>query len=203
MPGAASAAARERLDLVIANAENAADGSGITPAIYHELIAAGVDCITLGDHIYRRKEILPVLATEPATSSSRPTSRPPPRAATGPCVTAADGVRVGVFSLLGRVYMRPVDCPFTAADRVLGELPGRRQGPRSWTSTPRPPATSSCWAGYLDGRVSAVLGTHTHVATADEQILPGRHRLPVRRGHDRARTTASSAAGSTGCWRRR
>jgi metallophosphoesterase (TIGR00282 family) len=162
--------AEEQLDLVVANAENAAGGSGLTPAIYRELIGAGVDCITLGDHIYRRREIAPVLERE--GNIVKPANFP----ATAPghelaIVRARNGVDVGVFSLLGRVFMRPVDCPWTAADRVLGQLPPEV---RVVLLDFHAEATSDkqLMGRYLDGRVSAVLGTHTHVATADEQILP-------------------------------
>src|SRR4029453_2514314 len=120
--GLAGLRQRESLDLVIANAENAADGSGLSPAQYRKLIAAGVDCVTLGDHIYRRSEICGVLATE--TNIVKPANFPaaaPGRAWT--IVPAADGTRVAVVSLLGRVFMRPVDCPWTAIDRVLTEIP--------------------------------------------------------------------------------
>ena len=113
---------RHNIDLVVANGENAAAGSGITPAIYQELMSAGVGCITLGDHIYRRNEIIPVLKER--DNIVRPANFP----ATAPgrdhaIVTARDGRRVAVISLLGRVFMRPVDCPWTAIDRVLATLP--------------------------------------------------------------------------------
>jgi 2',3'-cyclic-nucleotide 2'-phosphodiesterase len=163
--------ATEQLDLVVANAENAAGGSGLTPAIYRELIGAGVDCITLGDHIYRRREIAPVLERE--GNIVKPANFP----ATAPghelaIVRARNGTDVAVFSVLGRVFMRPVDCPWTAADRVLGQLPAEV---RVVLVDFHAEATSDkqLMGRYLDGRVSAVLGTHTHVATADEQILPG------------------------------
>lgn len=162
---------REALDFVIANAENSADGSGITPSIYRELIAAGVDCITLGDHIYRRREINPVLEGE--NNIVKPANYP----ATAPgkgwvVVPSAAGVPVFVTSLQGRVFMRPVDCPWTAAERILAEKP-----PEVKVAIVdfHAEATSDkqLMGRYLDGRVSAVLGTHTHVPTADEQILPG------------------------------
>jgi metallophosphoesterase (TIGR00282 family) len=161
---------REQLDLVVANAENSADGSGITPAIYRELTAAGVDCITLGDHIYRRREINTVLEGE--LNIVKPANYP--AAAPGKSsaiVTAADGTQVMVLSLLGRVFMRPVDCPWTAADRVLAEKPPEI---KVVLVDFHAEATSDMqlMGRYLDGRVSAVLGTHTHVPTADEQLLP-------------------------------
>ncbi len=162
---------RLQLDLVLANGENAADGSGITPAIYHDLIQAGVDCITLGDHIYRRKEICDVLRREerilkpanfPATAAGREWT----------VVATPAGVPVGVFCLLGRVYMRPVDCPFLAADRVLAAMPPEVQV-RIVDFHAEATSDKQLMGRYLDGRVSAVLGTHTHVPTADEEIFPG------------------------------
>jgi metallophosphoesterase (TIGR00282 family) len=162
---------REQLDLVIANAENAADGSGITPSIHRELIAAGVDCITLGDHIYRRREINGTLASE--LNIIKPANFPAAAPGNGfATVVSASGVPVFVLSLLGRVFMRPVDCPWTAADRVLAEKP-RAVNVVIVDFHAEATSDKQLMGRYLDGRVSAVLGTHTHVATADEQILPG------------------------------
>jgi metallophosphoesterase (TIGR00282 family) len=163
--------ASQHLDLVVANAENAAGGSGLTPANYRELIEAGVDGITLGDHIYRRQEITPILQSEP--NIVRPANYPAQApGAEWMILTTPDGQSVAVISLLGRVFMRPVDCPWAAADRVLAQLP-----PEINTILVdfHAEATSDMqlMGRYLDGRVSAVLGTHTHVTTADEQILPG------------------------------
>ena len=168
---AAGLRVEEQLDLIVANAENAAGGSGLTPAIYYELISAGVDCVTLGDHIYRRREIYPVLKTE--TRIVKPANYPgeaPGREYA--VVRTRTNLRVAVFNLLGRVFMPPVDCFFRAADRVLGELP---QDVRLILVDFHAEATSDkqVLGRYLDGRVTAVLGTHTHVPTADEQILPG------------------------------
>jgi metallophosphoesterase (TIGR00282 family) len=162
---------REGLDFVIANAENSADGSGIAPSIYKKLIAGGVDCITLGDHIYRRSEICPVLEGE--NNIVKPANFPPGAPGkTWAVVTSATGVAVAVFSLLGRVFMRPVDCPFLAADRVLAELPPEVKV-RIVDFHGEATSDKQLMGRYLDGKVSAVLGTHTHVTTADEQILPG------------------------------
>jgi metallophosphoesterase (TIGR00282 family) len=162
---------RERLDMVIANGENAAGGSGITPAIYNELVSAGVDCITLGDHIYKRSEIIDTLSTK--QNILKPANFPsdaPGREFT--VVTARNGVPVAVFSLLGRVFMRPVDCPWKAADRVLSAIPSEV---KVVVLDFHGEATSDkqLMARHLDGRVTAVLGTHTHVPTADEEILSG------------------------------
>jgi 2',3'-cyclic-nucleotide 2'-phosphodiesterase len=162
---------REKLDLVIANAENSADGSGIAPSIYRKLIAAGVDCVTLGDHIYRRNEIRSVL--ESSDNIVKPANYPPSAPGKTWCVvSAADGTRVAVFSLLGRVFMRPVDCPWQAAERVLAEIPPDVKI-RIVDFHAEATSDKQLMGRYLDGRVTAVLGTHTHVTTADEQIFPG------------------------------
>ncbi len=163
--------AEQQLDLVVANAENVAAGSGITPEIYHELIAAGVGCITLGDHIYRRREIYPVLEKQP--NIVKPANFPPEAPGrTYAVVETAAGDKVAVVSLLGRVFMRPVDCPWQTADRILGELPPEV---RVILVDFHAEATSDkqLMGRHLDGRVSAVLGTHTHVPTADARIFPG------------------------------
>jgi metallophosphoesterase (TIGR00282 family) len=161
----------EKLDLIVANGENAAAGSGITPPIYHDLIAAGIDCITLGDHAFRRREIFSIIDTE--RKIVRPANYP--HDAPGHTFTvlrARNQVSVAVLTLLGRVFMSPVDCPLRAVDRVLSSLPS---DVRVILVDYHAEATSDkqLMGRYLDGRVTAVLGTHTHVQTADEQILPG------------------------------
>jgi metallophosphoesterase (TIGR00282 family) len=163
--------AEENLDLVVANAENVAGGSGLTPEIYHELLACGIDGITMGDHVYRRREIFSIL------QSDRRIVRPANFPASAPghdfaILRTRQQVNVAIFVLLGRVFMPPVDCPFHAADRVLAALPADI---RVILVDFHAEATSDkqLMGRHLDGRVSAVLGTHTHVATADEQILPG------------------------------
>jgi len=162
---------RETIDLVIANAENAADGSGITPKIYRELTNAGVDGITLGDHIYRRSEIFPVLETEDniVKPANYPSEAPGREWA---IIEAVNGVPIAICCVLGRVFMRPVDCPFRALDRVMAAIP---QSVKVRFVDIHAEATSDkqLLGRYLDGKASAALGTHTHVATADEQILPG------------------------------
>jgi 2',3'-cyclic-nucleotide 2'-phosphodiesterase len=162
---------REGLDLVIANAENAADGSGLAPSIYRKLLAAGVDCITLGDHIYRRSEITDVLVS--ADNIVKPANFPASAPGKTWCVvTGADGTKVGVVSLLGRVFMRPVDCPWTAVDRVLAEMPDDAKV-RMVDFHAEATSDKQLMGRHLDGRVTAVFGTHTHVTTADEQVFPG------------------------------
>ncbi len=162
---------REQIDLVVANAENAVAGSGLTPGVYRKLRKAGVDAVTLGDHIYKKQEIIPILREDDRLG--KPANFPPD--APGRewvLVPSRDGTPVAVLSLLGRTYMRPVDCPFRAADRVLALIGDQT---RCILVDVHAEATADKYllAHHLKGRVSAVVGTHTHVPTADEQILPG------------------------------
>lgn len=162
---------RYDLDLIVVNGENAAAGSGITPDIYREFCSAGADGITLGDHIYRRRGISTVLKQE--SNIVKPANLPADAPGKSWMVlTTATGERAAVVSLLGRVFMKPVDCPFAAADRVLAELP---RDIKIVLVDCHAEATSEMqlMGRFLDSRVSAVLGTHTHVATADERILSG------------------------------
>jgi len=162
--------ARDGIDLVVANAENAANGSGLTANHYRKLREAGVDLFTLGDHIYKKAEIIPTLQKEERIC--KPANFPPDAPGREFALAAAkDGTPVAVVSLLGRTFMRPVDCPFRAADRVLAALPPEV---RVVVVDMHAEATADKYlmAHHLKGRVSAVLGTHTHVQTADEQILP-------------------------------
>jgi calcineurin-like phosphoesterase len=193
---------REKLGIqfVIANGENAAGGYGITPKLAEELLRAGVDCITTGDHVFDRKEAWEYVAAE--RRILRPLNYPPdapgrgyavydlrlpndsraeggvPDAAGRPDVEdrtpamGAGGVRIAVVNLAGRVFMRPLDCPFRRAMPVVNDIV---------TKTPviivdvhaEATAEKQALGRFLDGKVSAVLGTHTHVQTADERILPG------------------------------
>jgi metallophosphoesterase (TIGR00282 family) len=162
---------QRQLDLVVANAENAAGGSGLTPEIYKELVAAGVDAITLGDHIYRRREIFPILERE--ANIVRPANLPDEAIGRSwATVRARDGSLVGIISLLGQLYMKPVDSPFPAADRALAAMTSDVRV-RLVDFHAEATGEAQLLGRYLDGRVSAVLGTHTHVPTADECIFPG------------------------------
>lgn len=161
----------ERLDFVVANAENVADGSGITTKYYRRLLTAGIDCLTLGDHIYRRREIIPVLEQE--SNIVRPANFPsdaPGKSWT--VVQNKGGHQLLVTSALGRTFMRPVDCPWRALDRVLEQAPADVRL-RLVDFHAEATGDMQLMGRHLDGRVTAVLGTHTHVPTADEQILPG------------------------------
>ncbi|MEX2317030.1 MAG: TIGR00282 family metallophosphoesterase [Pirellulales bacterium] len=168
---AAGLVVEKKLDLIVANAENAAGGSGLTAANFRELVRAGVDAITLGDHIYRRKEIYSTLANEP--NIVKPANLPPEAVGREwAVVTARNGVQVAIVSLLGRLFMKPVDSPWTAADRVLAQIPSDIRV-RFVDFHGEATSDKQLMGRYLDGRVTAVLGTHTHVPTADECILPG------------------------------
>lgn len=169
------------LDALVVNAENASDGSGLMPRQYDRLIEAGVDGITLGDHIYRRKEIIATLqesdrivkpANYPASAAGKTWTLLPPAASTDSASSTDPSDRLAIISVLGRVHMRPVDCPFEALDRVLDEI--GEQTPHILVDL-HAEATSDkqTIARFLDGRVTAVLGTHTHVPTADAQIFAG------------------------------
>lgn len=163
--------AKHGLEFVIANAENVAGGSGVTPSLADELFESGVDVITSGDHIWNKKEIYDRLASD--SRVLRPANYPKGAPGLGATVVAAaSGTRIGVINVLGRVFMQPVECPF----RVVREEADRlKEKARIIIVDIHAEATSEKIAlgWYLDGTVSAVIGTHTHVQTADEKILPG------------------------------
>ena len=162
------------IDVVIANAENSAGGSGITASIFKELLKSGIDVMTLGDHAYKQKEIIPILESD--SRIIRPGNYPTKAPGRGWTVhETSQGYRLAVMSLQGRVFMNPVDCPFAAADRILDEIAAQEPKIQMIFLDFHAEATSDkqLMGRYLDGRISAVLGTHTHVATADEQIFPG------------------------------
>ncbi|WP_428940009.1 TIGR00282 family metallophosphoesterase [Fontivita pretiosa] len=163
---------QRQVDLVVANAENIAGGSGITPNLFNKLRSYGVDVVTLGDHIYKRMDIVPTLQNSerivrPANLSSSAVGRP------FTVVTTNNGVPVGIFCVLGRIYMNlPCDDPFAAANRVLEQIP---LGVRVCVCDVHAEASSEkvAMGHWLDGRVSFIFGTHTHIPTADAKILPG------------------------------
>jgi metallophosphoesterase (TIGR00282 family) len=154
-----------RLDLIIANGENAAAGRGLTQKTAREIFAAGVDVITSGNHIWDQKEIETIIDQE--TAILRPLNYPP--ASPGRGLLTQKGVTV--LNLQGRTFMPDIDCPFRAADAALAGLP-----PDAIVFVDMHAEATSEKVGmgrYLDGRVAAVVGTHTHVPTADAQVLPG------------------------------
>lgn len=154
--------------VVIANAENAAAGNGITIALANELFNAGADVITLGDHVWGQKEFAPLAGSDKRIV--RPANFPPSVPGIGATVVHTNFGDIGVISLLGRVFMNPVDCPFRTADATLKTLPANIPIIVDFHAE----ATSEKIAlGYhLDGRVSAIFGTHTHIQTNDATILP-------------------------------
>jgi metallophosphoesterase (TIGR00282 family) len=160
------------LHCVVANVENAAGGSGLTQTLFEKFLRYGVDVMTMGDHIYRRRDILSVL--ERSDRIVRPANLP--KSAIGrdhTVVALANGHRVAVVSLLGRLYMPPQgDDPFASVDAVLACLPG---GLAAIVVDMHAEATSEkiAMGWHLDGRASVLFGTHTHVPTADECIMPG------------------------------
>jgi len=161
-----------KLDCVIVNGENAAGGFGITETIYGELIDAGADAVTLGNHAWDQKEALVFI--ERAPRMIRPLNFPKGTPGRGAAVIEAkNGARVLVVNAMGRIFMDPLDDPFGAVDRELVACP-LRSGCDAAIVDMHAEATSEKQAMglYLDGRVSAVVGTHTHVPTADERVLP-------------------------------
>ena len=159
------------IDVTVVNIENAAGGFGVTPQIARTVLeGGGVDVLTSGNHIWDKKEIIPYIGKE--NLLLRPANFPAGTPGAGYITIKAGPHRVGVLNLMGRVFMNPIDCPFRKADEVVEEL--RRDTPVVVVDM-HAEATSEVMAmgWYLDGRVSAVVGTHRHVQTADERLLPG------------------------------
>jgi metallophosphoesterase (TIGR00282 family) len=159
-------------DLVVANGENAAAGAGITREHAEEILKAGVDVITSGNHVWDRRETLEFIANVPRLI--RPANYPDGTPGTGSYVAeTASGIRVGVINVMGRVFIAAIDDPFRVAEREIARV--RDAGARIILVDMHAETTSEkialCW--FLDGKVTAVIGTHTHVQTADERILPG------------------------------
>ena len=163
-------AQEEGIDLVIANCENAAAGFGITPTLADELFKAGIDVLTTGNHAWDKREILPYLDAEPRIL--RPANYPEGAAGQGLYVgTTKHGTRYAVLNLQGRVYLPAIDCPFRKADALLEHLDPDVKV-RFVDFHAEVTSEKNAYGWYLDGRVSAVVGTHTHIPTADERILP-------------------------------
>jgi hypothetical protein len=163
--------AAEGADFVVANGENAAGGIGIDPGTARELLASGIHVLTSGNHIWAKREIYDLL--ESSDRLLRPVNFAPGVPGRGWAIlTAENGVAVAVVNLIGRVFMGPAECPFRAADDVLRRIGDRA---RVVLVDMHAEATSekNAMGRHLDGRVSAVVGSHTHVQTADETVLPG------------------------------
>jgi 2',3'-cyclic-nucleotide 2'-phosphodiesterase len=158
------------VDFVVANGENAAGGLGATPATIGEMLKAGVHAVTLGNHAWRKKEL--VSALDSLSTVVRPANFPAGVPGRGAIVAELDdGRRVGVLNLVGRVFMEPYDCPFKTGLREVERL--RAETPIVLVDMHAEATAEKVALGWhLDGRCSAVLGTHTHVQTADERVLP-------------------------------
>jgi len=206
---------REQIGFVIVNCENVAGGAGVDPESCRDLFDDGVDVLTSGNHIWRRKEIVDYMAAEPRLL--RPANFPPGTPGVGfGRFTTPGGVEIAVINLIGRVFMDSVDCPFQAAERIFAELAPR---PKIVFVDMHCDATSEKGAmgWFLDGKASAVVGSHTHVQTADERILPSgtafltdagmcgpidsvigvRHELAIRRFRTHMPTKFETASGRT------
>lgn len=159
----------ENIQFVIANCENAAGGFGLTPKISREVFSIGVNVITMGNHVWARKEISEIIEEE---NILRPANFPSEVPGKGwAIIQASNGTKVGIINLMGRVYMSTLECPFRTADAIIEEISKQT---KIIVVDMHAEITSEkvAMGWYLDGKVSAVIGTHTHVPTADERVLP-------------------------------
>ena len=159
-----------QIDFCLANGENAAGGLGITPEIGQQLLATGIHVLTSGNHIWSKKEVMEYIAREHRLL--RPANYPPEAPGSGSILTVTPGgTKIAVINLLGRIFIDYLDCPFKAVEREIARV---KEETRVIIVDMHAEATSekSAMGWYLDGRVSAMIGTHTHIQTADEKILP-------------------------------
>jgi 2',3'-cyclic-nucleotide 2'-phosphodiesterase len=158
------------IDFCVVNVENSAGGFGVTPAMAKQVLEQGADVLTSGNHIWDKKEIVEYITKE--NLLLRPANFPVGTPGVGHVTVKAGPHRVAVLNLMGRVFMHPIDCPFRKADEIVPEL--RKDTPIVLVDMHAEATSESVAMGwYLDGRVSAVVGTHRHVQTADERVLPG------------------------------
>jgi len=161
----------QAIDFVVANGENAAGGKGLDPDSAEELFDAGVDVLTSGNHVWQHSRLIPVLEHE--SRIVRPANFPAGNPGRGWTVQrAADGRSVGVVNLIGRAFMGSYDCPFGAADRILAEIASEADVVLVDMHA-EATAEKVAMGWHLAGRVAAVVGSHTHVQTADDRVLPG------------------------------
>ena len=161
---------RKKIDMVVVNGENAAHGKGLTPNIFDELIRGGADVVTTGNHIWDNSTVLQIIDTEPFLL--RPANYPEGTPGKGFCIYPVGRKSIGVINMAGRIFMQPpMDDPFRLGDKILKYL---KKNCDIILVDFHAEATSEklAFANYLDGQVTAVVGTHTHVQTADEKILP-------------------------------
>jgi len=162
---------RHGIDLVVANVENAAAGFGLTPAIAEDFFTWGVDVLTSGNHIFDKKEIIEYIAR--TARLLRPANYPPRSAGSGLYLgKTSSGIPYAVLNLQGRIFMPPSDCPFQTADAILEKIPADVKV-RVVDMHGEATSEKQAMGWFLDGKVSTVAGTHTHVPTADERVLPG------------------------------
>ncbi len=155
------------VDFVIANGENAAGGYGLTKKIFYQMMEAGIDCITSGNHIWAKKEIVDVMKED--SRLLRPLNYPPDVPGQGYGIYGDDNPPVAVINLMGRIFLEPVDCPFRKIEEILPEI--KKITPIIIVDFhAEATAEKIAMKYFLDGRVTAVIGTHTHVQTADEEI---------------------------------
>ena len=160
----------ENLDLVIANGENAAGGSGLTPKIVKELLSSDIDVITSGDHIWKKKEVIEIIPKE--NRLLRPANYPDNVPGKGYVILSLkNSIKVAVINLIGRVFMKPLECPFKTVKELLDKI---KEETSIVIIDLHAEATSEkvAMGWFLDGQVSCILGTHTHIQTSDERILP-------------------------------
>ena len=161
---------KEGVDFMLVNAENAAGGFGLTKNVAEELFSLGIDCLTLGNHAWSKKEGIEIIETDPRIL--RPANYPKGVPGRGASVfTTRKGFKIGVINLMGRIFMEPIDSPFEVGERIIEEM--RKETPLIIVDFHAEATSEKGALGvFFDGKVSAVIGTHTHIPTADERILP-------------------------------
>ena len=158
------------IDFTLANGENSAHGYSITEKIYNEFLEMGIDALTMGNHLWEKKEIIPKIAS--FERMVRPANYPPGVPGKDHLIFNVQGVKVGIINFLGRVFMQCLDCPFQTAEKLIPKV--KEQAKIVIVDIHAEATSEKCALGYLlNGKVSAVIGTHTHVMTADERILSG------------------------------
>jgi metallophosphoesterase (TIGR00282 family) len=158
-------------EFVVANVENAAEGAGVVPKVGDEILSAGVDVMTSGNHIFDKKEVIQYIENQPRLL--RPANYAPDAPGRGLWLgSTASGTQVAVINIQGRIFMPPTDCPFRTADRLIAEI-GKRASVIIVDHHAEATSEKLAMGRYLDGKVSVIVGTHTHVQTADDQILQG------------------------------
>lgn len=161
--------AEKKIDVVVVNGENAAHGSGLTVSTFNELLSGGADIVTTGNHVWSKKDIFEIIDREPFLL--RPANYPEGTEGKGFCIFPYRSKNIGVINLLGRTFLNPIDCPFICAEKIVQQI---KNDCDIILIDFHAEATSEklSLGFFLDGKVTALVGTHTHVQTADERILP-------------------------------